>query len=91
MQTLCNACGIRQRKAKEAMNGDNICKLKGSKTCNASSTLCRKRCRSENSRKKIALDDFGNLCVKQKPDFNPQDEKEAAVLLMALSCDPMCG
>lgn len=95
MQTLCNACGIRQRKARkaidtQAMNGDNIFKLKGSKTCNAS-TPCKKRCTSENRKKKIALDDFGNFCVEQKAGFYPPDEKEAAILLMALSCDLICG
>lgn len=94
-KTLCNACGIRQRKARKAidtkaMNGDNIFKLKGSKTCNAS-TPCKKRCTSENRKKKIALDDFGNFCVEQKPGSYPPDEKEAAILLMALSCDLICG
>ncbi|XP_022867805.1 GATA transcription factor 21-like [Olea europaea var. sylvestris] len=108
-KSLCNACGIRQRKARQAMaaaaaadaNGTAITtklspmkikvhhKDKTSKSGHA--TQLKKRCKitsgPSNDTKKLGLEDFlinlsKNLALNR---VFPQDEKDAAILLMALS------
>lgn len=113
MQSLCNACGIRQRKARKAMaaaasldgnmNGDDIRKMKkvsASGGCNDGAvTPYKKRFKLGETRKKIddKLEDFGSIrCLKENNKttgncYPLQDEKEAAILLMALSCGLING
>ncbi|XP_009768461.1 putative GATA transcription factor 22 [Nicotiana sylvestris] len=112
-KTLCNACGIRQRKARRAMaaaaaNGETLTTetssssmkkkvkhLHKEKITNVNVTLpYKKRCKfgpsssSNTAPKKLGnFEDFliklsNNLALHQ---IFPQDEKEAAILLMALS------
>ncbi|OIS99899.1 PREDICTED: putative GATA transcription factor 22 [Nicotiana attenuata] len=111
-KTLCNACGIRQRKARRAMaaaaNGETLTTetssssmkkkvkhLHKEKITKVNVTLpYKKRCKfgpsssSNTAPKKLCnFEDFlinltNNLALHQ---IFPQDEKEAAILLMALS------
>lgn len=109
-QSLCNACGIRQRKARRAMaaaaaNGmaepppgkiKVQHKEKAAKIGNASQI--KKRCKStgvaaasmavgSTQQKKICVEDF-LISLSKKLSFHrvfPEDEKDAAILLMALS------
>ncbi|XP_058069250.1 putative GATA transcription factor 22 [Magnolia sinica] len=109
-KSLCNACGIRQRKARRAMaaaaaaagNGgvmvadissvtSKVRKEKGS-DCTAQH---RKRCKlvGPRTKKKLRFDDF-RISLSKNSAFHqvfPQDEKEAAILLMALSCGLVNG
>ncbi|KAE9601617.1 hypothetical protein Lal_00040713 [Lupinus albus] len=101
-KSLCNACGIRQRKARRAMAAANgriamaaeksvKGKEKKSKTDCAPSKM-KKKCKliskaSSESTNKFSFEDLTlrlskNVAFKQ---VFPQDEKEAAILLMALS------
>ncbi|QCE13510.1 hypothetical protein DEO72_LG11g503 [Vigna unguiculata] len=104
-KSLCNACGIRQRKARRAIaaaaatttgNGTNRSeakksearkgkklrsKGKKSKTGGAPVPL-KKKHKPAKHRKKFGA--FEDLSVRFQQVF-PQDEKEAAILLMALS------
>ncbi|KAK7354656.1 hypothetical protein VNO80_20122 [Phaseolus coccineus] len=108
-KSLCNACGIRQRKERRAIaaatttaNGTNRLKAeksemkkgnklhnkeKKSKTEGAPVLLKKKRKPAKNRKRFGALEDLtvrlsNSLAVQQ---VFPQDEKEAAILLMALS------
>ncbi|CAL0330307.1 unnamed protein product [Lupinus luteus] len=101
-KSLCNACGIRQRKARRAMaaaNGTIVMaaeksvkgKEKKYKTECAPPKMKKKRKlqskASSQSTKKFSFEDLTlrlskNVAFKQ---VFPQDEKEAAILLMALS------
>ncbi|KAJ7979356.1 GATA transcription factor [Quillaja saponaria] len=110
-KSLCNACGIRQRKARRAMaaaaaaaagNGTVVAaetpsmkgKVANKKEKKSRNIKCvpkfKKRCKlgiSKPSSKKLCFEDFtvslSNNMALQK--VFPQDEKEAAILLMALS------
>lgn len=111
-KSLCNACGIRQRKARRAMaaaaaNGttvqlvaddtsSNNKKSKTSRPSNNNSCLpFKKRCKFNSntpSREKKKLCSFEDLTLSLSKNNSsalqrvfPQDEKEAAILLMALS------
>lgn len=114
MQSLCNACGIRQRKARRAMaaaaaaaNGTilavdvptmkNSTKVqhKEKKSRIGSTNAClpfKKRCKltspSRGRRKnKLGFEDL-ILSMSKNSAFQqvfPQDERDAAILLMALS------
>ncbi|XP_061361644.1 putative GATA transcription factor 22 [Gastrolobium bilobum] len=105
-KSLCNACGIRQRKARRALavasaNGVHVAaetSVKGNKLKkkeNKSKIVCapqmkkkrKLRTKPSQSRKKLGFEDFAlslsnNMALQQ---VFPQDEKEAAILLMALS------
>ncbi|RDX62498.1 putative GATA transcription factor 22, partial [Mucuna pruriens] len=110
-KSLCNACGIRQRKARRAMaaaaaasgNGTvvveaetsvkgNKLKKKEKKSRTEGAPQMKKKRKlgakpSSQSRNKFGFEDLTlrlrkNLAMHQ---FFPQDEKEAAILLMALS------
>uniref|UniRef100_A0A803QT41 Uncharacterized protein n=1 Tax=Cannabis sativa TaxID=3483 RepID=A0A803QT41_CANSA len=118
LQSLCNACGIRQRKARRAMaaaaaaaagstNGTvvpvdkpsmkNTNKEKKSKSTTTTATNnnnnnCvpfKKRCQSRGRRKnKVCFEDLIVSVSKNTSAFQrvfPQDERDAAILLMALS------
>lgn len=108
-KTLCNACGIRQRKARRAMaaaaaSGELIVadtpmkcnKMIKAKRSNGEKTRkYKKRCRATDRlrSRKLKFDDF-MINLSKKLAFHqmfPQDEKDAAILLMALSCDLICG
>ncbi|KAF8400990.1 hypothetical protein HHK36_014293 [Tetracentron sinense] len=103
-KSLCNACGIRQRKARRAMaaaaaseNGTIL----ATDTSSMRTKVHHKEKRSENSyiarykkrspphsRKKLCFEDF-TINLSKNLAFHqvfPSDEKEAAILLMALSC-----
>ncbi|KAL1547763.1 putative GATA transcription factor 22 [Salvia divinorum] len=96
-KSLCNACGIRQRKARRAMavaaaNGGEAPPL----PMKAKASQFKKRCKvgyggsstSNSNGKKMEFEDFLiNLSNKLALIHRvfPQDEKEAAILLMALS------
>ncbi|KAG6662048.1 GATA transcription factor 21 [Carya illinoinensis] len=115
-KSLCNACGIRQRKARRAIaaaaNGTILEAKPPSMKSAASANVQHKDKRSSNGyvpkfkkcklstttpttttqshhhgRKKLCLEDF-TISLSKNSAFQrvfPQDEKEAAILLMALS------
>ncbi|XP_010262144.1 PREDICTED: putative GATA transcription factor 22 [Nelumbo nucifera] len=110
-KSLCNACGIRQRKARRAMAAAAASgtllpadtpslqrkvhhKEKRSETGYV--PQYKKRCKlapSPRSRKKLCFEDF-TINLSKNSAFHrvfPQDEKEAAILLMALSCGLVHG
>lgn len=123
-QSLCNACGIRQRKARKAMavaaatattttekSKDAVLGAKRSsdplkiklqhkakRSNNGHVSQYKKRSKlaatpKSHGRKKVCFEDFlislsKNLAIQQ---VFPQDEKEAAILLMALSCGLVHG
>lgn len=87
MQSLCNACGIRQRKARRAMaaaaaGGDGAARdpMKVKVRVKMGKSGMKKRCKSELEEFLIKLSE--KLAIHR---VFPQDEKEAAILLMALS------
>ncbi|KAJ4959454.1 hypothetical protein NE237_026565 [Protea cynaroides] len=100
-KSLCNACGIRQRKARRAMaaaaNGAVLANKTSSKvqqqekrSDNGYVQKYKKRCKlsEPRSRKKLCFEDL-TISLSKNSAFHqvfPQDEKEAAILLMALSC-----
>lgn len=122
MQSLCNACGIRQRKARRAMaaangtvvsvekaacmksiskrSGQNKVKAdKKSRNMGCAPPQFKKRCKQilsncpvpnnklGRNKKKLCFEDLA-ISISQNSAFQrvfPQDEKEAAILLMALS------
>ncbi|XP_056176741.1 putative GATA transcription factor 22 isoform X1 [Syzygium oleosum] len=127
-KTLCNACGIRQRKARRAMAATATaaasvaivppptmtlpakCKLKnkdnkrpGSKAAiDQESETIKKRFKlpsptlvSHRETKELCLEDFATRLSKRYSAnlqrVFPQEEKEAAILLMALSCGLVHG
>ncbi|XP_012076922.1 putative GATA transcription factor 22 isoform X2 [Jatropha curcas] len=108
-KSLCNACGIRQRKARRALaaaqanaNG-TICapEIPAMKTkaqskegkANNNHLPFKKRCRftaqARGRKNKLCFEDYLSIILSKNSAFNqqvfPQDEKEAAILLMALS------
>ncbi|KAK6784177.1 hypothetical protein RDI58_017631 [Solanum bulbocastanum] len=102
-KSLCNACGIRQRKARRTMaaaeaatNGktDHQTTMKITKVrTNNDVRPLKKRCKfgpsssTNNAPKKLGFEDL-LINLSNKLAFQqifPQDEKEAAILLMALS------
>ncbi|KAM0944749.1 putative transcription factor C2C2-GATA family [Dioscorea sansibarensis] len=103
-KSLCNACGIRQRKARRAMAAvaldtgimptDTLKKVKKQKGSNVdqSMALTKKRCKiltsQENDKKKHWLELSKSLSLHS---VLPQDERDAAILLMALSYGLICG
>ncbi|XP_052183255.1 putative GATA transcription factor 22 [Diospyros lotus] len=114
-KSLCNACGIRQRKARRAMaaaaaaaNGGTVLEAE---TASVKSKTQQKEKRSNNGghvaqykkrsklaaatqgRRKLCFEDF-LISMSKNLAFHhvfPQDEKEAAILLMALSCGLVHG
>ncbi|PKU77610.1 putative GATA transcription factor 22 [Dendrobium catenatum] len=100
-KSLCNACGIRQRKARRAMAASAMSSgavLKDGKD-KASDFVDRtvpfkKRCRFATegcvtTQRKLCFEDIVVSLNKSSANFHrvfPQDEKDAAILLMALSC-----
>lgn len=118
LQSLCNACGIRQRKARKAMAAaaaagvvtskdiynDKPASLKPTKILhkeykkpsNGSATKYKKRQYSKQHNTNPSSSPARKNCVEEflaslskNLAFHcvfPQDEKEAAILLMALSC-----
>ncbi|KAF5748317.1 putative GATA transcription factor 22 [Tripterygium wilfordii] len=99
-KTLCNACGIRQRKARRAMalaaNGvaaettSSSIKAKTSKEKKLHVSLLQCKPPDHNqSQKKLCLKNIALSLSSKKSTFQgmlPQDVEEAAVLLMELSC-----
>ncbi|KAG5547229.1 hypothetical protein RHGRI_013036 [Rhododendron griersonianum] len=124
IRSLCNACGIRQRKARKAMavaaaaattttekskdavlgaeRSSDPLKIKlqhkAKRSNNGHVSQYKKRSKlaatpKSHGRKKLCFEDFlislsKNLAIQQ---VFPQDEKEAAILLMALSCGLVHG
>ncbi|XP_043707849.1 GATA transcription factor 21 isoform X2 [Telopea speciosissima] len=107
-KSLCNACGIRQRKARRAMaaaaasggvlvNGTSTMrpkvhhKEKRSESDKGYVQQYKKQCKltdTHSRKKKLCFEDF-TINLSKNSAFHqvfPQDEKEAAILLMALSC-----
>ncbi|CAK9134957.1 unnamed protein product [Ilex paraguariensis] len=113
-KTLCNACGIRQRKARRAMaaaaaaangtvHGTETSQVKfkvqhRDKTKNNGHVVPYKKrfklaAGPSHVQKKLCFEDF-LINLSKSLDFHrvfPQDEKEAAILLMALSCGLVHG
>lgn len=114
-QSLCNACGIRQRKARRAMaaaimgveagggvhmKGNKLEKkekLQKKKKKKPKVVRCNNNNKANNSigfggrKKKLGFEDVGTIRLNTN-NYNvnlalPQDDKEAALLLMALSYD----
>ncbi|XP_042414670.1 GATA transcription factor 23-like isoform X1 [Zingiber officinale] len=84
-KSLCNACGIRQRKVRRAMEAAAVCSVtKEEKPCN-SSVPFKKRYKftSSSKQKKLFVDEAVVVPVK--------DERDAAILLMGLSCGLIRG
>ncbi|KAK8547370.1 hypothetical protein V6N13_098080 [Hibiscus sabdariffa] len=95
-KSLCNACGIRQRKARRALeaaaaaNGEAVVtdatslkiKVHGNKEMKKSRTVYKKQLKSKSGkmRKELCFKEFGLRRVF------PQDVEDAAILLMELSC-----
>ncbi|KAF8411427.1 hypothetical protein HHK36_003976 [Tetracentron sinense] len=114
VQSLCNACGIRQRKARRAMAAAAAAAnstihvttpssmrskvhKKDKKSANGGCVAqYKKRCKltaPPSSGKKLCFEDF-TVNLSKNSAFHrvfPQDEKEAAILLMALSCGLVHG
>ncbi|GAV77679.1 GATA domain-containing protein [Cephalotus follicularis] len=110
-KSLCNACGIRQRKARRAMaaaaaaagNGtvaDQVLKPsmkskvfhKEKKESNGCVPRPKKKCKltsQPRGMKKLCFEDL--TIILSKNSSYQQDEKEAAILLMALSYGLVCG
>lgn len=113
MQSLCNACGIRQRKAKRAIaaaaNGAILVakptsmksapaakvQHKDKRSRNGYVPKLKKKCKlstattpsHQHGRKKLCFEDF-TISLSKNSAFQrvfPEDEKDAAILLMALS------
>ncbi|KAE8726226.1 GATA transcription factor 23 [Hibiscus syriacus] len=111
-KSLCNACGIRQRKAGRALaaaatasNGaiveaETTTSVKSTKVQNKAkrssngcvaklknTTKCKLSSQSQGRRKKLCFEDLRVILSKNSTFHRvfPQDEKEAAILLMALS------
>ncbi|KAL6005908.1 Calcineurin B-like protein [Asimina triloba] len=99
-KSLCNACGIRRRKERRAMTAANdelippgaapasICGLSKHKWLERNHTTRTQYKKRSRSRKKIRFEDF-TLSLRNNSAFHqllPQDEKDAAILLMELSC-----
>lgn len=120
VQSLCNACGIRQRKARRALavaaaaaNGTILPtpspskkqkvqhKDKRSKSHGGGETATKKKCKASyeipsagDTKKKKCFEDFLAISLRKHSACQrvfPQDEKEAAILLMALSCGLVHG
>ncbi|XXG64237.1 hypothetical protein AAC387_Pa05g2239 [Persea americana] len=100
-KSLCNACGIRQRKARRALaaaaNGGLVPtdpsmnrKVQKEKRLESNCTSqYNKRCKvaGPGTKKKLRFDDF-TISLSKNSAFHrvfPQDERDAAILLMALS------
>ncbi|XP_042509006.1 GATA transcription factor 21-like [Macadamia integrifolia] len=104
-KSLCNACGIRQRKARRAMaaaaaaaaasgavlvNRPKV-QHKEKRSDKGYVQKYKKRCKLTDPcsrKKKLCFEEF-TINLSKNLDFHqvfPQDEKEAAILLMALSC-----
>lgn len=105
-KSLCNACGIRQRKARRAMaaaaetgagfiNVDKLNEVGKEKGSDAdhSTVPFKKRCKFNNTeptQKNVCLDNVMISLSKNSGFMNPppqQDERDAAILLMSLSCN----
>ncbi|XP_039125840.1 GATA transcription factor 21-like isoform X1 [Dioscorea cayenensis subsp. rotundata] len=104
-KSLCNACGIRQRKARRAMAAaavagdtgiiptDTLKKVKKQKGSNVDQSMpFKKRCKilssQENDKKKHWFELSKSLSLYS---VLPPDERDAAILLMALSYGLICG
>lgn len=95
MQSLCNACGIRQRKARRALaaaqaeNSDTLVARETSSSSGTKLHIKKKRCKltARRSKKTLCFEDLVLSASKNSAYYqvSPQDEKEAAILLMALS------
>ncbi|KAL5999523.1 hypothetical protein ACLOJK_037808 [Asimina triloba] len=105
-KSLCNACGIRQRKARRAMAAAAAAAATGGVMATADTlsmaskvpkekrsdctTQHKKRCKladAPHPKKKLLFDDL-TISLSKSLAFHqvfPQDEKEAAILLMAIS------
>ncbi|CAL9767400.1 unnamed protein product [Musa acuminata subsp. burmannicoides] len=107
-KSLCNACGIRQRKARRAMEAaargggglirsDAPTKIRKEKKPNIRRTLpFKKRCKittASTSQKQLGVEDveIGLSSNSAFYEVFPQDERDAATLLMALSCGLIRG
>ncbi|OAY79070.1 putative GATA transcription factor 22 [Ananas comosus] len=96
-QSLCNACGIRQRKARRAMalaaaggaviSAEKPIEMERNEDCRI--LPYKKRCRiTPTAKKKVKFEDV-IISLNNNSAFHrvfPQDEKDAAILLMGLSC-----
>ncbi|CAL5398672.1 unnamed protein product [Camellia sinensis] len=100
-KSLCNACGIRQRKARRAMaaaaaNGATLAAETSTMKITKVQHKHQKRSKlatKSHGRKKLCFEDF-LISLSKNLAFHrifPQDEKEAAILLMALSCGLVRG
>ncbi|OAY79926.1 putative GATA transcription factor 22, partial [Ananas comosus] len=109
-KSLCNACGIRQRKARRAAMAAAAAAANGGLIPNEVHTKARKEKRPSDDRtvpfkkrckfttgsaqKNVRFDDF-TISLSKSSAFQyqvfPQDERDAAILLMALSCGLIRG
>ncbi|CAL9157465.1 unnamed protein product [Musa hybrid cultivar] len=90
-KSLCNACGIRRRKARRAMAPEAAAAV-GSDgrriPADRPTKALKQKKKKKKKKKKIRFDDDKSSAFHQ---VFPQDEKDAAVLLMALSCGLIHG
>ncbi|KAL0904005.1 hypothetical protein M5K25_026074 [Dendrobium thyrsiflorum] len=109
-KSLCNACGIKQRKARKAM-GTAVTvsgklqpvvtikpRMNKALKVDCSTVPFKKRCgfitSAETSQRKLSFEDIVISLNKSLLALNrvfPQDEKDAAILLMALSSGIVCS
>uniref|UniRef100_A0A6V7QSS7 GATA-type domain-containing protein n=1 Tax=Ananas comosus var. bracteatus TaxID=296719 RepID=A0A6V7QSS7_ANACO len=96
-KSLCNACGIRQRKARQAMalaaaggaviSAEKPIEMERNEDCRI--LPYKKRCRiTPTAKKKVKFEDV-IISLNNNSAFHRvflQDEKDAAILLMGLSC-----
>ncbi|CAK9180010.1 unnamed protein product [Ilex paraguariensis] len=103
-KSLCNACGIRQRKARQAFaahssdvaNGSSVMSKVNNKEKKTRTSYVKqlkkpsKHLGSPHRGKELSLEDFDSASMGKTSAFGrvlPQEEEEAAILLMALSSD----
>ncbi|KAK2449439.1 putative GATA transcription factor [Trifolium repens] len=110
-KSLCNACGIRQRKARRALaaaasaNGETLVEAEKPNVKAKKLQIKRKRSKIDQCAPQLkSKGKIGNKCLAFEDliaslsnnladphQVFPQDEKEAAILLMALSCGLLHG
>ncbi|CAL9133877.1 unnamed protein product [Musa textilis] len=88
-KSLCNACGIRRRKARRAMATDAAAGSDGRRIrADRRTKALKQKKKKKKKKKKLRLDDDKSSAFHQ---VFPQDDKDAAILLMGLSCGLIHG
>ena len=89
LQSLCNACGIRQRKARKAIEDGAWCANNNAKRIKHNNKEKKRQViknQSQSRRRRIEFTIRRNSVVFQRPLFPRDEVLEGALLLMDLSC-----